>query len=325
MKYTLSSISRFTGTILLVVAGAFLAGCERTSAPNPSSDRVSIVASFFPLYDFARVLGGEDFDVACLTPPGGDPHAMDASPQVARTLADAQLALLLGFGMDGWVEKLAASESQVRVVFASRGLEPMPVGEASLAGFAKDEHDTPDYDHSHDLNEADPHVWLDPLLAQHLVRQIAEAMAALSPEHREAVFARRDAFLRELVMLDEAFSDRLADVKRREVVTFHGAFAYLFARYRLKTVGVVEQFPGDEPSAAYLRELVDLMRQLKMNVIFAEPQLSDRPAQVIAREIDGRVERLDPCETILFDHPSATYLERQRANLEVLSRVLAEP
>ena len=285
------------------------------------------MASFFPLYDFARVLGGEDFDVACLTPPGGDPHAMGASPQVVRTLADAQLALLLGFGMDGWVEKLAASESQVRVVFASRGLEPMAVGEASLAGFAKDEHDTPDHDHdhdhSHDLNEADPHVWLDPLLAQHLVRQIAEAMAAY-PEHREAVFARRDVSP-QLVTLDEAFSDRLADVKRREVVTFHGAFAYLFARYRLKTVGVVEQFPGDEPSAAYLRELVDLMRQLKLNVIFAEPQLSDRPAQVIAREIDGRVERLDPCETILFDDPSATYLERQRANLEVLSRVLAEP
>ena len=121
------------------------------------------------------------------------------------------------------------------------------------------------------------------------------------------------------------FTAELADVKRRQLVTFHGAFAYLFARYKLETVGVIELFPGDEPSAAHLRKLVDLMRQLKMKVIFAEPQLPDRPAQVIAKEIGGRVERLDPCETILPDALQSTYLERQRRNLETLRRVLNEP
>jgi ABC-type Zn uptake system ZnuABC Zn-binding protein ZnuA len=67
------------------------------------------------------------------------------------------------------------------------------------------------------------------------------------------------------------------------------------------------------------------MRNIKVKVIFAEPQLPDRPAQVIAQEIGGRVERLDPCETILPDAPQATYLERQRKNLETLRVVLGAP
>ena len=219
------------------------------------------------------------------------------------------------------MEKLAASERQARVTVASLGLAPKRVGPSALAEFQEHDH----AGHAHDADEMDPHVWLDPVLAQQIVRRLADDMAAIAPQHRESVFARRDVFLGELQKLHEEFTAQLADVQRRQVVTFHGAFAYLFARYRLETVGVIELFPGDEPSAAYLRRLVDLMRQLKMKVIFAEPQLPDRPAQVIAKEIGGRVERLDPCETILPDAPQATYLERQRANLETLRRVLTEP
>jgi ABC-type Zn uptake system ZnuABC Zn-binding protein ZnuA len=67
------------------------------------------------------------------------------------------------------------------------------------------------------------------------------------------------------------------------------------------------------------------MRRLGLRVIFAEPQLPDRAAQLIASEIGGRVERLDPCETILPEEPTATYQQRQRRNLETLVRVLRTP
>jgi zinc transport system substrate-binding protein len=322
-----SSRSETTGRFVLTFALALLAalsnGCKRELAT--ASERPNIVASFFPLHDFARALAGTNFNVICLTPPGGDPHGMEAGPQLAGMVADAQLVLLLGLGMDGWVEKLSVSERKVRVSVTSLGIAPKRVGKAALGEFAEGGHGRHSgHAHEHDTNEMDPHVWLDPVLAQQIVRRIADEMIAVAPQHRAEVEARREDYLRELRKLHDEFTAGLAEVKRRQVVTFHGAFAYLFARYKLETVGVIELFPGDEPSAAYLRRLVDLMRQLQMKVIFAEPQLSDRPAQVIAREIGGRVERLDPCETILPDAPQATYLERQRRNLETLRRVLNE-
>jgi len=319
-----SSSSRILELLLIFLTLVVAAGCRREKPAHPSGPP-RVVTSLFPLYDFARTLGGTNFEVVCLTPPGGDPHAMDASPRAAKTVASAQLVLLLGLGMDGWVEKLAVSECQTRVSVASLSIAPRRVGKATLAESTEHAHGSHGHSHKHDENEVDPHVWLDPVFAQQIVQRIAGEMAEIAPQHREAVFSRRDALVGELQKLDQEFTSKLAGVKRRELVTFHGAFAYLFARYKLETAGVIELFPGDEPSAAYLRQLVDLMRRLKMKVIFAEPQLPDRPAQVIAKEIGGRVERLDPCETILPEAPQATYLERQRLNLETLRRVLTEP
>jgi zinc transport system substrate-binding protein len=189
------------------------------------------------------------------------------------------------------------------------------MGKAALSEFAKDAN--PD--------EIDPHVWMDPVLAQTLAQRITDQLAKLAPDHRDEIEARGKAFLAELQSLDKEFAAACAKFPNRPVVTFHGAYSYLFARYHLQVAGVIEEFPGDEPSAEYLRKLVDVMRELKVKVIFAEPQLSDSAAQVIAKELGGHVEQLDPCETILPGAPEATYLERQRNNIRVLERALSNP
>lgn len=299
---------------LCACSGAFLVAC---GGRQPALERKPlVVASFFPLYDFARAIGGTNVEARCLVPPGGDPHEAEPTPSSAQAVVQSDLVLLLGLGMDRWVEKLAATEGKTRLVTINQGLPLRHMGKAALAEFSKT---TPD------SSEIDPHVWLDPVLAQVLAQHITSELAKLVPEHQVEIEARGAAFISELQKLDVDFSNTCAQLPSRKVVTFHGAFGYLFSRYHLEMAGVIEEFPGNEPSAEYLRRLVDLMRQLKVKVIFAEPQLPDRPAQVIATEIGGRVERLDPCETILPDAPEATYLERQRKNLETLRSALSAP
>ena len=287
-----------------------LAGCGRKEAAR---QKPLVVTSFFPLYDFARQIGGTNVEVRCLVPPGGDPHAAEPTPSSGELVAQADLVLLLGLGMDGWVKKLSAAEKKTGIVTIAADFPVHRMGNAVFAELSK-EAPNPD--------EIDPHVWLDPVLAQKLVQRITEELVKLAPAHRAEFEARSRFCLGELKGLDQEYSAACDKLQDRRVVTFHGAFSYLFARYHLETVGVIEPFPGDEPSAAYLRQLVDLMRKLRVKVIFAEPQLPDRPAQVIASELGGRVERLDPCETILPDAPEATYLERQRKNLNALRDAL---
>lgn len=289
-------------------------GCRpQVDAPR---QRPLVVASFFPLYDFAREIAGPLADVRCVVPPGGDPHNAAASPGVARLVAGADLVLLLGLGLDGWVGKLAAAERRPRVLEAGTALANRTIGHADV--FEAGHHDH----HEHDPADLDPHIWLDPLLARQLVQRIADALAELLPSHREELARRASALQAALEELDRDFRSGLANLPQRAVVTFHGAFGYLFARYGLEVAGTIEPFPGNEPSARYLRSLVDLMQQRGLKVVFAEPQLPDRAAQVLAREIGGRVERLDPCETILPERPEATYVERQRTNLATLRRSL---
>jgi zinc transport system substrate-binding protein len=306
-----------TATLVLscLLLAALVTAFGKTEEKAAPSGKPLVVASFFPLYDFARAVGGADFQVVCLVPPGADPHEIEATPDAARDVANADLVLLLGLGMDGWLEKLAAAEHKSHVVRLGEGLPTHTMGKALLSELA---------DESTRVNpeEIDPHVWLDPILAQEIVTRIAAQLIAIAPDRRTAVEARRDAYLGELRKLDQEYKGATAHFKQREVVTFHGAFGYLFGRYGLKVAGVIEEFPGKEPSAAYLRALVDMMRQLKQHVIFAEPELPDQAAKIIAQEVGGRVERLDPCETILSDAPNATYLERQRRNIQVLGDTL---
>ena len=274
-----------------------------------------VVASFFPLYDFARQIGGTNIEVRCLVPPGGDPHEAEPSPSAAASVAQADLVLLLGLGMDGWAQKLSTAEHKPGIVTLASDFPIHKMGKAALSEFSKDAN--PD--------EIDPHVWMDPVLAQKLAQRITDELVKLVPGQGEEIAARGRTFIAELQKLDKDYAETCGKFPNRQVVTFHGAYSYLFARYHLEVVGVIEEFPGDEPSAEYLRKLVDVMRALKVKEVFAEPQLSDRPAQVIATELGGHVEELDPCETILPAAPEATYLQRQRKNLDTLRKALGAP
>jgi zinc transport system substrate-binding protein len=305
---------------------ALLLGAVPACKPKAEArSRPLVVASFYPLYDFARTLGGSEFEVRCLVPEGEDPHGIEASPAAAKLVADANLVLTLGLGFDTWVERLAKSDKNTRLVSLNEGIQTHKPSAVLLEEFGEaeaSEHSGRDHDHDHGAEEIDPHVWLDPVAAKELVKHIARELVSLAPQHQALVQQRADALLGELDALDKDFATAVAGFKSKDVVTFHSAFSYLFARYGLHERAVIQLFPGDEPSAAYLRKLVDLSRKVGVKTIFAEPDVQDRAAQIIAREIGGSVERLDPMERILAEAPERGYVARQRDNLATLQRVL---
>jgi zinc transport system substrate-binding protein len=308
----------FIATALCALLLGAVPACKPRSEPRT---RPLVVASFYPLYDFARTLAGSEFEVRCLVPEGEDPHGIEASPADAKLVADANLVLTLGLGFDTWVERLAKSDKNTRLVSLNEGIQthkPSAVLLEEFGGAEAAEHSG----HDHGAEEIDPHVWLDPVAAKELVKHIARELIALAPQHQTLVQQRADALLGELDTLDKDFAAAVAGFKTKDVVTFHSAFSYLFARYGLHERAVIQLFPGDEPSAAYLRKLVDLSRKTGVKTIFAEPDVQDRAAQIIAREIGGSVERLDPMERILAEAPERGYVARQRDNLATLQRVL---
>lgn len=316
------------GIALLFALG--LTACSQKRAPRETP---LVVTSFFPLYDFARQLGGTNFDVRCLVPPGADPHSVEATAGSAKLVADSDLVLLLGLGIDGWVERLAKAEGRRQMATISGGIptrkpSPLALEEFAKSGAAAHKHDhSHDHDHDHDHAhpvDVDPHLWMDPMIAHQLVKRIAGELITLAPQHKAAVEERQTRLLADIQQLHQDFETAAKKFQKREVVTFHGAFSYLLARYDVKEAAIIQMFPGDEPSAAYLRKLVDLVRAKNITVVFAETSVPDRAAQVIAKEIGGSVEKLDPLERQLADAPDKGYVERQRANLEAFKRVLGQ-
>jgi len=283
-------------TAAAVIIGAACLAALFALLPKPApppSGTITVVATIFPFADWAREVGGEHVTVLCLLKAGTSPHTYEPLPRHVRTLAGASLILSNGLGLDDWLDKLveASGNRAARHITLGEMFEPLTYRGIRLTVGSGHGHDDNAAHHHH---EAPCGMWLDPAMAEKMVTRIADELAAIDPAHTAYYHARRDAYIAKLRALDEKLASALTPHHGRKIVTFHNVYLYLAARYRIDIAAVVEEFPGREPSLKDLRNIITLCRREKIGTVFSEPQLSKRGAGVLAKEIGGAVEELDP-------------------------------
>jgi zinc transport system substrate-binding protein len=296
VRSSLMKLSRrsLASTLALVPLAA------RCTKRNAVGEKPRVAVSIFPLYDAARRIAGDRLEVVLVLPAGRSEHSYDPTPREMARIADAKLALSVGLGMDDWLARVVrnASGNAVRVVELGVSVDPRPmthheVGEeaADEARDASVEHDEDD-DHHH--GPKDPHFWLDPRRLARAGALMAQEFARLDPEGAPAYQQRRAQFEREMTALDEQIRARAERWTKRTIVTFHGSMGYYADRYRLTIAAVIEPFPGREPTARYLREVLEAIQRAQPAALFYEPQLDRHPAQVIADQARLPLLELDP-------------------------------
>jgi zinc transport system substrate-binding protein len=244
-----------------------------------------VVAAFYPIaYLVHRLAPG--LDVRNLTPAGAEPHDIELSARDVEAIRDADLVLYLGGGF------MPALEDAV--------------GESAMAV---------DLLEDADPIEGDPHAWLDPGRYATMARAAAAALGV--PNAADAVTA-------ELGELDTEFRAGLSSCERREIVTSHAAFGYLAEAYGLEQVALTGVSPEAEPSARAIEQLVEDVRDTGATTVFAEPLLSPRLAETIAREAGVRVAELDPLEGLTDEalDSGSDYFSVMRDNLAQLRQAL---
>jgi zinc transport system substrate-binding protein len=269
------------------------------------------------LADFCKHLGGDRVAVQVLIPPGASPHVFEPPPSVIANASRARVFVYIGAGLEPWAQRLlAAGDSRDRVVVqAAQGL-PL------IADVPDEEpgHEAAHHEEDHHHEGGNPHVWLDPVLAQEICLRISAAFIQADPGHRPEYEARLKDYLQKLGELDREIKKQVADFRLREFISFHPAFSYFARRYGLREAGVIELSPGREPSPRHLQRLIAAIRRYGIRVIFAEPQLSPRVAEVIAQEAGVKVLLLDP----MGGRPpyGSDYLQLMRHNLAVLAQAM---
>ncbi len=109
------------------IAVLIIAALLATAAPA-AAGKLRVVASFSILGDMTARVGGERIEVTTLVGPGGDAHVFEPKPADAQTVANAQLMIVNGLGLEGWFERLVeASGSTARIVVASDGVALAPL------------------------------------------------------------------------------------------------------------------------------------------------------------------------------------------------------
>lgn len=274
-----------------------------------------VVTSFYPIYIFALNLtqGVEGVEVHNLTAPDtGCLHDYQLQTRDMKQLAQADVFLINGAGMESYLPSVTATFPQLPVVDASAEVELL---------CAEEDADGHDHDHDHSLYNA--HVWLDVSNAMLMVDTLAQGLADAMPDKAEAIAANCDAYLERLGELDLEIYEALSEVPRKDIITFHEAFPYFAQAYGLNVAAVVNREPGDALSPARLVELIKLVQELELPPLFVEPQYEDMAARTVAAETGAAVYELDPVVTGPDQDVPLTYYEDvMRLNLAVLTQAL---
>ena len=305
--------------ILSMISLCAFLGAAPARAEEPA--KPVVLATLFPVVDFARAIAGDLAEVVPLLPPGAEAHSYSPTPADMMRLSQARLFLYVSDNMETWVPGLVA-DAPATLLVRSVAPESAAHFETEAAGHAHEaeaasEHHAEGCGHDH--LGLDPHIWLDPLRAQAMADRIAEALSEADPAHAETYRVNATALQARIMELHTEIEKGLADCKSRTIICGgHFAFGHFAKRYSLEHLSPYAGFsPNAQPSPRALAELVRTMRELGTTTLFYEEILDPKLSQVLADEIGAQ---LLPLHSMHNMTPAdiaagATYFSLMRRNL----------
>lgn len=287
---------------LLILLSVFTAACGSDSAAKDSGSQITVVATTTQVADLTRNVVGDRAKVVQLLDPETEAHDFEPAASDLAALADADLIVANGVGLDDWIARLRKSSgSSARIVDTSEGVEILT---------------------SRDGAE-DPHIWMDPRNAIHMTKRIRDAVMNADPANAATYRANTTAFVEELDALDDELRAQIARIPlaQRRIVTDHDAFRYLADRYRITIVGsaLPSLVAGAEPNARDMTELAERIRNQGVRVLFAEAAVDPAVAQALADEAGIKVAGVLWGDSLgAADSNAATYVAMMRSNMTVL-------
>lgn len=273
---------------------------KNTEANTASVHDLTIATSFYPMYIFALNITKDipNVSVVNMTPQtAGCLHDYALSTEDMKNLENAQVLIINGAGMEAFMDKVIEQRPDLQIVDASKGIQLI-------------EQD----------GEKNPHVWVSISKAMQQVQNIGDQLALLDPQHAEKYKENTAAYLDKLEAEKLKMHQALDGLNNRDIITFHEAFPYFAEEFDLNIVGVIEREPNTEPNAKQLAETIEIIKNLKVKALFAEPQYSVKIAETIAQETGATVYTLDPAVTGPME--ADAYITIMDRNLEVLKEAL---
>ncbi|HTY46011.1 MAG TPA: zinc ABC transporter substrate-binding protein [Patescibacteria group bacterium] len=295
-------ITRRPFALVTAVTLASLLFCGRPCLAQAEAQKIRVVTSLFPLYDFARQVAGDRAEVSLLLAPGMEAHSFEPTPADIMRINRADIFIYTGASMEPWVRDVlkGLDNPSLLVVNASSGIK-------LSAG-------------------ADPHIWLDFSYARQMVTNIMQAFVAKDPEYLSTYLANTRAYHVKLAELDLAFRKGLANCAQRTFIHGgHFAFGYLAARYHLEFLSAYPGFAANtEPGPRDLARLTQIMHQRGIKYVYCDKFISPRIASVIAQETGAEVLLLNGAHNLTKEEMAQgiSFISIMEDNLQQLKKGL---
>lgn len=275
--------------VLTTLVAVTLLACGSSTTPTPSGsaaeNRLRVVTTIYPVGYFAQRVGGDRIEIVRLVPAGAHAHDFEPRPSHISIIQGANLVIYTHPSFESWMAGALKSVRSNVVAVAAADLE-----ELSTAG------------HSEDL---DPHVWLNPDEAAHMVERIRASLAGVDPAGEPVYRANAEQLTLELRDLEARIMTALSSCRLRTVVVSHEAYGHLLDGFGIEQVGLAGGDAEQEANPGTLARIVDLMRANGIRHILVEPIISQRLAEQVALTVGASLLVLDPIETLTAEEIAA--------------------
>ncbi|MGF7030326.1 zinc transport system substrate-binding protein [Paenibacillus mucilaginosus] len=331
--------------LALIAALAVMSACGKPQAALVN-DKINVVTSFYPLYDFASKIGGTHVNAVNVVPAGVEPHDWSPKGRDIQNIKNSQVFVYLGAGFEGWVNDTLESlktDSKSLVVEAGKGVELIEgTGDAhnheGEAAHQEEEahadeaahkeeagHDEAAHEEeAHDEHAVDPHVWLSPLNAKKIAENIKNALVQADAAHQADYEANYKKLAADLDALHQEFKTKLAAVPKKEIVVTHQSFGYLAKEYGLVQKPIMGLAPDAEPTSKDLQSVLKFIKDNDVKYIFFEELVSDKLAKTLAQDAGVQTAVLSPLEGLTEEQVKAgdDYVKVMKNNLNSLVKAL---
>lgn len=329
-------------TFLIYILGLILilSGCtgEKT---EESSSKTMVYTTVYPLQYFTEQIGGEAIEVKTIYPPGSDEHTFEPSQKDMMKLADSDLFIFIGLGLEGFVEKAKETlkNENVKMVAAGENIEFVhsdvnhdPVHEDEHADEAEhedehaDEHgaESSEEDHDHNHGDIDPHVWLDPLYSKELAESIKDALVEQMPEKKEHFEKNYSELAQDLDNLHNDFEQTVQNAVHKEFIVSHAAYGYWEERYGLDQISVSGLNSSSEPTQKELQKIIAEAKEHDLKYVFFEQNVSSKLTEILQKEIGAEPLMLHNLSVLTEENitENQTYFTLMEDNLASLKKAL---
>ncbi len=317
---------KFKGLLFVLMSFVvLLVGCDGDSSMGDVSDKLQIVTTLFPQYDFARIIGGDKVEVSLLLPAGMESHSYEPTPSDMIKINKADLFIYTGEEMETWAHSIIESvdSDQVHVLDVSKNISLIVANETEEEDHdhdaeLEDDHSHEEDDHAGHNHTYDPHIWTSPKNAMIMVNNILEALCEIDPKNAQYYEANAKDYLAELGTLDNEFEEVVANANRDTI--YHGgrfAMQYMTNDYGIHYVSAPFEA---EPSAALVAQMIKDIKEQNIPVIYYEELVDPKISQMISDETGAEMLLLHSCHNVSKEdfNNGVTYLSLMKQNVENL-------
>ena len=327
-RFRMGTYMKKLNRVIFLLAAAFFAtglsacGQEKESSAK-ASDKVSVVTTIFPEYDFMRQIAGDKIELKMLVTPGAETHSFEPTPQDIKEVNEADMFVYVGGDSDGWVDSILDSvdTDNMQVVTLMDCVDL--VEEEVIDGMTPEEEEAKA---AGEEAEYDEHVWTSPKNAKMIVQKLCDNLCAIDPKNKETYQKNTAEYQKKLAALDQEFLTAVDQAERKEIVVGDRfPFRYFADAYGLTYYAA---FPGcstdTEPSASTIAFLTDKVKEDKIPVVFHIELSNSKVCDSICEATGAKSELLNAVHNISKEdfESGVTYLDLMEHNVEVLKEAL---